>query len=74
MKQQTMNELNLCAKPLLAGYETDASTPVVAHLTEYDEDRMILVIEGQPAILNSGYYDMGATKVTFVKQETTDDE
>ena len=74
MKQQTMNELNLFVKPLLAGYETNISTPIVTQLTEYDEDRMILVIEGEPAILREEYYEQAATKVTMVRQESYDDE
>jgi hypothetical protein len=74
MKQQMNNSEGLNFKPFLAINEQEIITPSVAHPIEYDEDRMILVIDGNPAVLSSKYSEMVATKVTMVSQETTDDE
>lgn len=74
MKPQMTNEERPCIKPLLAIYESDVAASVITHTIEYSEDRMILVVNGRPVILQDECIDATRTKVTFIKHETTDDE
>ncbi len=74
MRPQTTTEAAIFLKPFLTNYEV-----VIPELTnegspEYDEARMILIVNGEPAALSVRDGIQRATKVTLVAQETTDDE
>lgn len=72
MKQLMNNKARV--QPLLVNHETEVAATTVTHPIEYSEDLMILIINKLPAILRDDCNDVKATKVTFVKHETTDDE
>lgn len=74
MRPQTTTEAGIPLKPFLTNYEAVIPELTNAESPEYDEARMILVINGEPAALSVKDCIQRATKVTFVAQETTDDE
>lgn len=62
-------------RPFLTNYETEipARSPVAR--VEYDESRMILLVNGEPAMYQSGLVALQDSKDTdSVDVETTDDE
>lgn len=61
-------------RPLLASFEEEIPEPVATKVAEYDEARMILLVDGAPALLERGLTPAGGTRITRVGQETVDDD
>jgi hypothetical protein len=63
----------MTAKPYLAKYEVrhaqDAKYEAV-----YDPNAMVLILNGQPAILDPHFDEQGQTSYTKVQRETQDDQ
>jgi len=60
------------ARPFLTRYEIHHQQSEGNRAT-YDPTTMLLLVNGLPAALDSSFTDTGATRVTKVQQETTDD-
>jgi hypothetical protein len=61
-------------RPLLSYFEEVIPEQVTAKAIEYDETRMILLADGEPALYEPGLVLSGSTKMTRVAQETVDDD
>ena len=69
-----MTNLTKTMRPLLTYFEEEIPAQKSALTTEYDESRMILLVDGKPACLEPGLTLAGSTKLTRVGQETVDDD
>lgn len=69
-----MSNKGKAARPLLSKYEVEIPNRPVNRELRYDEEAMILMVGGSPAANDPDPPVPPGTKVTFVGQETTDDE
>lgn len=61
-------------RPFLSQFEIDIPPEEKpSYQISYDDARMVLMIAGKPAIEQPELLREPTTRVTFVKQETTDD-
>lgn len=70
-----MNDQNRRTRPLLSKYEVEIPRQPKNCRVEYDEEAMILTVDGHP-VINQPILSTPPrpTRVTFVGQETTDDD
>jgi hypothetical protein len=61
------------ARPLLSKYEVEIPLRPANRQLRYDEEAMVLMVGGEPAAHDPDTPIPPGTKVTFVGQETTDD-
>jgi hypothetical protein len=69
-----MSDKDKRARPLLSKYEVEIPHRPANRELRYDEEAMVLMVEGGPAAHNPAAPVPPGTKVTFVGQETTDDD
>ncbi len=68
-----MSNPSRTSRPLLTRYEIEIPEEEPNHGVYYDECRMILMKNGMPVAKSGQAYHPGGTKITFVGQETRDD-
>ena len=68
-----MSKRSTTLRPFLAQYEVEIPQSSPTGKIEYDESRMILLVDGNPAANASDLIVPNMTKDTFVRVETTDD-
>lgn len=69
-----MSDKDKEARPLLSKYEVEIPDRPANGELRYDEEVMVLMAGGGPAAYDPAATVPPGTKVTFVGQETTDDE
>jgi len=62
------------ARPLLSKYEVEILDQPASRELQYDEEAMVLMMDGRPAAGDPDAPVPPGTKITFVGQETTDDD
>jgi len=70
----TDNNTHSIVRPLLVNYEVDIPEDRSSFRLAYDEQQMILMLNGRPAALEPSAYLSGGTRHTRVDRETTDDD
>ncbi|MCA1567916.1 MAG: hypothetical protein LC803_20165 [Acidobacteria bacterium] len=61
-------------RPLLSKYEVEIPDRQASRELQYDEEAMVLLTDGRPAAGDPDPPVPPGTKITFVGQETTDDD
>lgn len=69
-----MSDKDKSARPLLSKYEVEILDHPANGELRYDEEAMVLMAGAAPAACDPAAAVPPGTKVTFVRQETTDDE
>jgi hypothetical protein len=62
------------SRPLLSKYEVEIPDRPASRELQYDEEAMVLMIDGRAAVGDPDPPVPPGTKITFVGQETTDDD
>lgn len=62
------------ARPFLSKYEVEIPGRTANGELRYDEEAMVLMVNGHPAAADPAAPVPPGTKLTFVGQETTDDD
>lgn len=69
-----MSNKEKSARPLLSKYEVEIPDRPASRELRYDEEAMVLMVDGHSAAGDPAAPVPPGTKITFVGQETTDDD
>ena len=72
--QMRRKQMRKTAQPFLSRFGTVIRNEEPRRVPVYDPEKMLMTIDGKPAIWSEDYDDLKDTIITRVRRETTDDQ